>query len=156
VLVATDGSPGARAALRFTATLLASADVNRVTVLNVVQSLDSSFVNADVAMVPQVAWDGLAAHANAEAESVLEQATRALDGCMGPVRTQLRRGRRVQQILTAASELGVDLIVVGNSGRSGLRGLLRMSVADAIVRGAHCPVLVVRTPWANELSESRY
>jgi nucleotide-binding universal stress UspA family protein len=156
VLVATDGSPGARAALRFTATLLGCAEVNRVTLLNVVQSLDSSMVNADVAMIPQVAWDELAAHANAEADNVLEQATQVFGGCIGSVTTLVRRGRRVQQILTAARELGADVIVVGSSGRSGLRGFLRVSVADAIVREAHCSVLVVRARRSNDDPGSRH
>ena len=42
-----------------------------------------------------------------------------------------------------ARQSGVDMIVVGMHGRSGLRRLLLGSVAEAVVRAATCPVLVV-------------
>ncbi|MCI0682157.1 MAG: universal stress protein [Gemmataceae bacterium] len=41
-----------------------------------------------------------------------------------------------------------DLIVVGSHGRTGLARLLMGSVAERIVRGAKCPVLVVKQPLA--------
>ena len=37
----------------------------------------------------------------------------------------------------------IDLIVIGTHGRTGARRLLMGSVAEAVVRGASCPVLVV-------------
>jgi nucleotide-binding universal stress UspA family protein len=43
---------------------------------------------------------------------------------------------------TAATK-GVDLVVVGSHGRSGLRKVVLGSVAEAAVRGLHCPVLVI-------------
>lgn len=48
-------------------------------------------------------------------------------------------------ILTEAEALGVDLVVVGSRGLSGLDRLLLGSVAERVVRHAHCPVLVART-----------
>jgi len=146
VLVATDGSPGARAALHFTAKLLGSVEINRITVPNVLQAVDRGAVNADVMLIPQLTWDELDAQANAEADTVLEDARRVLRGFVGSVTVLVRRGRRVQHILAAAREVDADLIVVGSSRRSGLRGLLRMGVADAVLREARCPVLVVRVP----------
>jgi len=47
-------------------------------------------------------------------------------------------------VLEVAAELGADLIVVGTHGRTGINRLLVGSVAELIVRSAHCPVLVVR------------
>lgn len=49
-----------------------------------------------------------------------------------------------------ASELGADLIVVGSHGRHGVARWLLGSVAEAVVRQAACPVLVI-PPRANEL-----
>jgi nucleotide-binding universal stress UspA family protein len=43
-----------------------------------------------------------------------------------------------------ASELQADLIVLTSHGRTGLKRLLIGSVAERIVRYAHCPVLVLR------------
>jgi nucleotide-binding universal stress UspA family protein len=49
--------------------------------------------------------------------------------------------------LTAlASELNADLIVVGSHGRNGLVRWLLGSVAEAVVRQAGCPVLIVPPP----------
>ncbi len=47
-------------------------------------------------------------------------------------------------VVAKAEELQARLIVVGHRGHSGLRRLLLGSVAERIVRAAHCPVLVTR------------
>ena len=43
-----------------------------------------------------------------------------------------------------APEIGAGLIVMGSRGLGGIRRALMGSVSDAVVRHAHCPVLVVR------------
>jgi len=48
------------------------------------------------------------------------------------------------EIAQLASDLEADLVVIGTHGRRGFRRLLLGSVAEAVVRLAHCPVLVVR------------
>lgn len=47
------------------------------------------------------------------------------------------------QVLVQASKCA-DMLVVGHRGRGGVAGLLLGSVAEQVVRQAHCPVLVVR------------
>lgn len=47
-------------------------------------------------------------------------------------------------IINHAENENVDLIVVGNRGRTGLKRMLLGSVASDIVTYAHCPVLVVK------------
>ena len=47
-------------------------------------------------------------------------------------------------ITDLASELGADLIVIPSHGRTGMKRLLLGSVAERVVRLAHCPVLVLR------------
>jgi universal stress protein A len=49
-----------------------------------------------------------------------------------------------QEILRVAREKRIDLIAMGTLGRTGLRHLLLGSVAEAVVRYAPCPVLMVR------------
>jgi len=58
----------------------------------------------------------------------------------------LDMGSAYEQILGRADEWQAELIVVGTHGRVGLKRLLLGSVADQVVRAAHCPVLVARAP----------
>jgi universal stress protein A len=54
-------------------------------------------------------------------------------------------GQPVAAAITGfARATGVDLIVIGSHGRTGLARLVVGSVAEAVVRTAPCPVLVVR------------
>ena len=48
------------------------------------------------------------------------------------------------QIVHFAEEIGADLIVMPSHGRTGLTRLLIGSVAERVIRLAHCPVLVLR------------
>jgi nucleotide-binding universal stress UspA family protein len=56
----------------------------------------------------------------------------------------LLMGEPAQAVVDFAREKDVDLIVLGTHGRSGLTRLVMGSVAEAIVRSAHCPVLTVK------------
>jgi nucleotide-binding universal stress UspA family protein len=56
----------------------------------------------------------------------------------------LRDGSAASAILSAASELPAQLLVVGTHGRTGLNRVALGSVAEAVVRAAPCSVLVVR------------
>ena len=47
------------------------------------------------------------------------------------------------EILTQATELGADLLVLGSHGRKGLGRLLLGSVTEKLLRTAKCPVMVV-------------
>jgi nucleotide-binding universal stress UspA family protein len=58
--------------------------------------------------------------------------------------TVIDGGSAAEQILAAASRLGVDVIVVASHGRGGLSRALFGSVAESVVRGSDRPVYVVR------------
>ena len=51
-----------------------------------------------------------------------------------------------EAIIGYAERAGIDLIVLGTHGRSGIERVLMGSVAERVVRGAPCPVLTVRHP----------
>lgn len=55
-------------------------------------------------------------------------------------------GAPAQAIVQLADDEGVELIVMGTHGRSGISRLLMGSVAEAVVRHANCPVLTYRQP----------
>jgi nucleotide-binding universal stress UspA family protein len=56
----------------------------------------------------------------------------------------LRTGSPFEQIVHTATTEPADMIVLGTHGRTGLSHLLMGSVAERVVRSAHCPVLTVR------------
>jgi len=53
-------------------------------------------------------------------------------------------GSPVGEVVKAAQDWPADLIVIGSHGRGGLKRALLGSVAEGVMRQAHCPVLVVR------------
>ena len=53
-------------------------------------------------------------------------------------------GEAASEIVRVAKDKAVDLIVVSSHGRTGLGRILFGSTAEAIVRHAPCPVLVVK------------
>lgn len=61
-----------------------------------------------------------------------------------PVTTVIRFGSPRSEILELADSLPADLIVLSTHGRTGLKHVFLGSVAEAVVRHAPCPVLVVR------------
>lgn len=65
-----------------------------------------------------------------------------------PARTRplqfIPQGPPGSEIVKAAKEWGADLIVIGSHGRHGITRALVGSVAEAVMREAPCPVLVVR------------
>jgi nucleotide-binding universal stress UspA family protein len=54
----------------------------------------------------------------------------------------IRPGPPAETILQVAIDISADVIVLGTHARKGLQKLLIGSVAEQVLRGAHCPVLV--------------
>ena len=61
------------------------------------------------------------------------------------VESRLRGGLPADSILDAATTLPCDLIVMGTHGRRGISHTISGSVAEAVLRKAHCPVIAVRS-----------
>jgi nucleotide-binding universal stress UspA family protein len=62
--------------------------------------------------------------------------------------TRVRLGEAAGEIVRAAEDEGADLIVIATHGLTGWRHLVFGSVAENVVRQAHCPALVIRAPRA--------
>jgi nucleotide-binding universal stress UspA family protein len=60
-------------------------------------------------------------------------------------RCLVRHGSAGHEITQCASEIKAELIVIPSHGYTGLKHLLLGSVAERVVRLAHCPVLVLRS-----------
>jgi nucleotide-binding universal stress UspA family protein len=61
-----------------------------------------------------------------------------------PFTHRLTIGDAAGEIVRIAGEEGVEMIVLGTHGRSGMSRMLMGSVAEVVVRRAPCPVLVCR------------
>jgi nucleotide-binding universal stress UspA family protein len=55
-------------------------------------------------------------------------------------------GEPAAEIVAFARSNAVDLLVLGTHGRTGIEHALMGSIAERVVRRAHCPVLTVRPP----------
>ena len=62
------------------------------------------------------------------------------------IRTQITQGMPARAIIETATREGVDLIVMGTHGRTGLGRAVLGSVAEKVMRRAPCPVLTVKAP----------
>jgi universal stress protein A len=55
-------------------------------------------------------------------------------------------GEASAEIVRVAEERRADMIIISSHGRTGLGRIIFGSTAEAVVRHAHCPVLVVKPP----------
>jgi nucleotide-binding universal stress UspA family protein len=135
VLVATDGSPDATAAIEWLGSfpLPDSAHVRVVAVV----ALPSW--PGDVPTAPEY-YDGLFA----DAERIVEAGRQALARRWPRAESEVLRGEVREALLEAARTSGADVVVLGARGLGALTGALLGSVSAAIVRHAPCPVLVVK------------
>ena len=85
-------------------------------------------------------------HAAAEMERTLASwRSEAEAAATRPVRSVMLSGKTAApEILSFLREGSFDLLVVGTHGRTGIKHLVLGSIAERLVREAHCQVLVVR------------
>ena len=79
-----------------------------------------------------------------EAESYLVALAKRLNSQGILVQYQHPEGPPAEVIVELAQQLQIDLIAMTTHGRSGLERVILGSVAEAVVRNAPCPVLLVR------------
>jgi nucleotide-binding universal stress UspA family protein len=136
LLFATDFSEAARAAWP-TARSLAAAFGAELILEHVIPPLG---VQGDLpSEVFLRYWEGARAQAGLELAKLGAEA----EGEGVRVRARVEAGRAADEILRAAEEERADLIVMGTTGRSGVRRLLLGSVAAEVIRLAPCPVVTV-------------
>jgi len=132
ILVATDGSEAATAAVERAAALGARYDAT-VTALFAVESSPFDALRGG---------DG-ADDADEAAESVLADARERIADRGVAVESVTREGPAHEAVAEFVAERGVDLVVVGSSGRGGIGRRLLGSTTERVVRTAGVPTLVV-------------
>jgi nucleotide-binding universal stress UspA family protein len=147
ILLPTDFSECGNYALSYAASLARTFKAS-IICLNVIEPI-----------VPTVGYSGMTEPMPIAdiAEQMEDSAERELpklaecDECSGlNVEEVVAHGEAASEIVRVAKERAVDLIVIASHGRTGLGRILFGSTAEAVVRHAACPVLVVKPPPIEE------
>jgi nucleotide-binding universal stress UspA family protein len=151
ILLATDGSKEATLAAK-TAADLAQKTGSELHVVYVGSSLEYVGMGPpEIGDIPAPTQEQLSAEARELLDVEVEQ-VKAQGGTVA--KAHLGVGAPDREIVNLAEEIGAGLIVLGSRGRGGIRRALMGSVSDAVVRHAHCPVLVVRREKSERKEES--
>ena len=143
ILLPTDFSDCANYALSYTASLARMFGA-RIVCVHVIEPI-----------VPTVGYSGMTeplpiADISEQLEDSAERELPKLGECEEcdglDIEEVIVHGEAAAEIVRVAKEHGVDLIVVSSHGRTGLGRILFGSTAEAVVRHASCPVLVVKPP----------
>jgi nucleotide-binding universal stress UspA family protein len=146
ILVAIDGSPtgnrGLKAALE-----LASSHAASLTIIHVVDDMQSVSYIGDMGYVPADYVDKLLDDLRANGRKILAKAEAAAHAAGVDAKALLvesRGGSIADAILAQTRKVRADTIVLGTHGRRGLRRALMGRDAEAVLRDSRVPVLLVR------------
>ena len=134
LLVATDFSPASDAALAYGRALARTFGAT----LHLLHVLENPFLRPTFGDA-----DDIRANVLQSLESRLTPQDRAVLGAHAVLETS---DHPAEAIVEYAERAGIELIVLGTHGRSGVERVLMGSVAERVVRTAPCPVLTVRHP----------
>jgi len=137
ILVGTDFSPYSEKAVDY-AVQLANEFGAKIVLVHVIESFGYSVTDSMTVVGHDKAL-------TVTAKALLDNLKKQLMEEGLSVNGHLADGTPYREIIKKAKEEAVDLIVVGTHGRSGVEHLLIGSVAEKVVRAAHCPVLTVRS-----------
>lgn len=140
VLIATDGSEPALAAIRFFSRL-PHAEPHDVTVLTVAHVPD---VPPGAAVGPW--YSSYLESQEQEAGRNYAAAAACFEGANATVKHVRSQGHAGHEVVRKAKEMGADLVVLGAKGHSVVDRILLGSVSDHVATHATCSVLVVRPP----------
>lgn len=144
ILLATDGSDSAREALDYLADFPFPAGSEAIALAVVdwsTYSVEGEPGEAQ-ATVFQEARDAI----RDGTEQLLAGEGDRLKTAGWTVSTEIRHGDPADEIIRAAEDLGVDLIVLGSHGATGVRRFLLGSVSSRVLEYAPCSVLIVKEP----------
>ncbi|MHB8169195.1 MAG: universal stress protein [Thermoleophilia bacterium] len=134
IMVATDGSDNAKAAVAHAAELAKKVSAAEVLLVHICPGCTADIDVKDT---------------NREtAETIVHEAAKEFRGSGAKVHTRVEIDYPPEAIGTAivavAEKEGVDLLVLGSRGLSEFRGMLLGSVSYRVVQKATCPVLIIK------------
>jgi nucleotide-binding universal stress UspA family protein len=147
ILFPTDFSKYNDAAMQYASRLAAESDA-KLYILHVHDTRDLGTAMGEVSYVYSEQW-----------EKERHRAEKRLQGVVPPdpavpYEHHSLLGAPELEIVSFATDHHMDLIVMASHGRSGLVRLVMGSVAEAVMRKAPCPVLVVKQPQETSLDST--
>lgn len=139
ILVPTDFSPFSDLALRVAVSLQAKFQA-RITLLHVLTPLEAEALTSQ----PGNPWENVVLRIQNEMVREVEENAPGLSQDM--VRLEVVVGEPAEEIARFAEENGVDLIVMGTHGRTGLASIFLGSVTIGVIKRTCVPVMVVKCP----------
>jgi nucleotide-binding universal stress UspA family protein len=139
ILVPTDFSAASRAGLDYALSLSAALQ-SHITVVHVIP-LD--FGDQEFSLIN---YPFPEARLRRQAEQHMRNWLKDAGVERDSLKSAIRIGRPVAEIIRAAGEFRADIIVLSTHGHTGLRHAFLGSTAERVVRHSLCPVLTVRAP----------
>ena len=133
ILVPIDFSEKSVQALK--ETIAFAGDISAVHVVHVLKPLDS--------VQPGVVWDTVDDSKREETIQALFNETFPGDEYSG-LSFSIEKGEPTAEIIDYAERQKISLIVMPSRGRTGISRFFMGSIAERVIRFAHCPVLVLR------------
>jgi nucleotide-binding universal stress UspA family protein len=140
VLVPVDGSPQSDAALDHALAKFPDGEIVALTAVDPIAAGYSAAPGPDAGGYPGEWME----QARERADGILDDAVEHAAEQDREIETVRVTDRPARAIVDYADEEGVDHIVIGSHGRTGVTRVLLGSVAEKVVRRAPCPVTVVR------------
>lgn len=138
ILCPTDFSDTANNAIKYAAEIAMKYDatLHLISVINEIHTVDSFQV---LATMPSEIHEQM----NKIAKEKLEEIAQEIPSSI-PVNISVLVGHPATEISQAAKQFDCDMIVIASHGRTGLQHILIGSVAEAVTRQSHCPVLIIK------------
>ncbi|RFU70647.1 universal stress protein [Peribacillus saganii] len=166
IIAAYDGSEGGKEALNWACRLVKSLNDTRLTVVHVfnekvenvpigearIAGFSNDALYVDPSQIQPIAIErnnlaptdsthSIVRNSSSMAETKAREilSSNHVEGCF-----KILEGNPVESICSFAQQTGADLIIVGNSGKSGLKQLFLGSVSASVAKEAYCPVLIAK------------
>ncbi len=149
ILVGTDGSGPAQAAIDAAGEIARRFDIDTVHIVTGYRPISSAEMISLSHELPEEFLSTLTA--DAPARNVVDEAKHDLESSGLMVQTHSVADSGADAILDVAERIGADLIVVGSRGYGVGRRLLRGSVSTKVAHHADCSVLIVHVPHDSEV-----
>ncbi len=140
ILLATDGSDYSLQSLQKVIPMAKAMHAD-ITILSIAEEMP--FIRGTEGMSKEE-LEALYSSINREAELGLERAADLFEEEGLGVETKLRAGKPAETIIDEAEKGGFDLIVLGDTGRGGLKELFLGSVSNKVAHQAQTDVMIVK------------